>query len=73
MPHIEASSIRPIGNILDIYVRQTSVLSVKMSRTSTESVLTVETSELVTGTHDLIIESYDRNSKIGSALKIDTI
>ena len=49
-------------------------MSVQISRTSSESILTVDTSELVAGaTYDLVIESYDENSSVKSALKTDTI
>ena len=45
-----------------------------ITRSNSESILTVDTSELVVGTtYDLVIESYDENSSVKSALKTDTI
>ena len=73
MPHIVADLNKPISNEISIYVRETSSLSVKITRDNYESVLTLDTTELAIGTHDLIIESYDENSSVKSALKTDTI
>ena len=44
-----------------------------ITRDSSESVVAVETADLAIGTHDLVIESYDDNSSVKSALKTDTI
>ena len=44
-----------------------------MTRNTSESILTIDTSGLETGTHDLVIESFDGNSSVQSALKIDKI
>ena len=74
MPHIFADSDKPITNILSINLRQTSSLSgVTISRDSSESVVSIDTSGLAIGTHDLVIESYDNNSSVQSTLKTDTV
>ena len=74
MPHIFADSTKPITNILSINLRQTSSLSgVTISRDSSESVVSIDTSGLAIGTHDLVIESYDNNSSVQSTLKTDTV
>ena len=44
-----------------------------IARNSFASVVDVDTSGLAIGTHDLVIESYDDNSSVQSALKTDTI
>ena len=74
MPHIFADLTKPITNILSINLRQTSSLSgVTISRDSSESVVSIDTSGLDIGTHDLVIESYDSNNSVESALKTDTV
>ena len=44
-----------------------------ITRDSSQSVLTLDTSSLAEGTHELVIESYDANSSVKSALKTDKI
>ena len=76
MPHVYADPLKPITNVLAINLRQTSSLSgVTIIRDSSESVVSIDTSGLTIGTHDLIIESYDNNSSLPtpSTLKSDTI
>ena len=45
----------------------------QISRTESESVLTLDPSGLTGGIHELVIESYDEHSSVQSALKTDTI
>ena len=44
-----------------------------ITRDSSESILTVDTTGLAIGTYELVIESYDDNSSVKSALKTDII
>ena len=74
MPHIYGDPEKPITNILAINLRQTSSLNgVTISRDSEDSFISIDTSGLAIGTHDLVIESYDNNSSVQSALKTETI
>ena len=73
IPHIYADTSKPIGNVLDIKVRQASNLNFKVFYTDLEAVLKIDPSDLVAGTHDLVIESFDDNSIKKSTLKTDTI
>lgn len=45
----------------------------QITRTDTESVLTITGSEVPPGTYDLIIESYDNLGTVKSTLKKDSI
>ena len=74
MPHIYGDPEKPITNILAINLRQTSSLSgVTITRDSTESNVNIDSLGLAIGTHDLVIESYDENSLVQSALKTDIV
>ena len=65
----------PVRTPLEIHVRQTSSLSfVSITRSSTESVLSIDSSGLTAGsTYELVIESYDDLGSVKSALKVDRI
>ena len=44
-----------------------------ITRDNSESVVNIDTSGLAIGTHVLVIESYDNNSSVQSALKTDHV
>ena len=74
VPHIYADPTKPITNLLAINLRQKSLLNgVTITRDSSESVVIIDSSGLSIGTHDLVIESFDDNSSVKSALKTDLI
>ena len=74
MPHIYADPNAPIGNRLAINLRQKSSLSfVQISRTSSESVLSINGCGIAVGTYELVIESFDDLSIAKSTLMTDRI
>ena len=66
----------PIGNNLDIRLRQAESHSkdwIKIDPTNEAIYLQQPSGGLVAGTHTVVIESYDANSSVKSALKTDLI
>ena len=64
----------PLGNDLLIQLRQTSALDfVTINNSGTKHSITINPQGISTGYYELILESYDGNSSIKSALKTDKI
>ena len=68
-------SALPIGNELDIYMRQASpTLSfVALTNYSWYWIVVINTMNIELGAYTLKLESYDNNSSVKSTLKTDTI
>lgn len=72
IPHIY--SVLPIGNDIEIQIRQVSQLNfISITRNSSNSIVTVLGELTETGTYEFVFESYDDLSPIKSALKTDSI
>ena len=68
-------SALPIGNELDMYMRQASpTLSfVALTNYSWYWIVVINTMNIELGAYTLKLESYDNNSSVKSTLKTDTI